>query len=223
MRPIRVLLVEDHDLVRAGFRSLINNLQGIVFAGEAADGRTAMKLVKSEHPDIVIMDIAMPDLNGIEATRRITSDYPDVRVIILSMHSTEEHYLAALRAGASGYILKDSPIDVFREAIQTVANGKTYMTPDLVQRVDEYVQRTGLSLEQSAFQPDLSSPLTPRQREVLQLIAEGQTTSQIADILHVSIKTVETHRANLMDRLNIHNVPGLVRFAIRKKMITVDL
>ncbi|HUJ79218.1 MAG TPA: response regulator transcription factor [Nitrospiria bacterium] len=213
MSPIRILVADDHELVRAGFRSLLQALDGVEVVAEADDGLRAVELVRTHRPNLVLMDIAMRGLNGLEATSRIVKEFPQVRVIILSMHKAEEYVLQALRNGASGYLLKNATPAELELAVRTVSRGDTYLTPAISRQVIEgYVQR----LAPGETSADL---LTPRQREILQLIAEGLTTKSIADRLHVSVKTVETHRGHLMKRLNIHDVPGLVRYAIRIGLI----
>jgi len=216
MPSIRVLLADDHALVRAGFRALAQNLAGVEVVAEAADGRDALALTKACQPDIVLMDISMTGLNGLEATARVVREFPQVRVIILSAHSSEEYVCQALRAGAAGYLLKDAGIAELELALRAVARGETYLSPAVSKHViSDYVRRVG----SEAGSLDL---LTPRQREILQLIAEGKTTKEIAGLLHLSVKTVETHRTQLMDRLDIHDIAGLVRFAIRVGLIKPD-
>jgi DNA-binding NarL/FixJ family response regulator len=216
MNTIRVLLADDHTLVRAGFRTLLESLPEVAVAAEAKDGYEALRLIELHHPDVVLMDIAMPGLNGLETTARITADFPHCRVIVLSMHLNEEYVLQALRAGASGYLLKDSGLAELEIAVRAAARGETYLCPPVSKQVIEsYVQRVG-----SATSP--FEHLTPRQREVLQLIAEGHTTQDIALRLGVSAKTVETHRAQVMERLDIHDIAGLVRYAIRAGLISAE-
>jgi DNA-binding NarL/FixJ family response regulator len=211
--PIRVLLADDHALVRAGIRALTGNIAGVEVVAEAVDGREALELVKKHEPDVVLMDISMAGLNGLEAAARLAKDHPDVRVIILSAHSNEEYVCQALRAGAAGYLLKDAGTAELDIAIKAVARGETYLSPAISKQViADYMRR--VSGESGSLEL-----LTPRQREILQLIAEGQTTKQIANTLHISVKTVETHRMQLMDRLDIRDVPGLVRFAIRMGLV----
>ncbi|MFQ5595115.1 MAG: response regulator [Anaerolineae bacterium] len=213
MKPIRVLLAEDHSLVRAGFRALLQTLDGVRVVAEADDGRQALRLIETHQPDVVLMDIAMPGLNGLDATAHVAKAFPHVRVIILSMHANEEYVWQALRAGAAGYLLKDADISELEVAVRSVARGETYLTPPVSKQIiADYVRRVG-------GEPVPSEQLTPRQREVLQLIAEGHTTREIAQTLGVSVKTVETHRRQLMDRLDIHEVAGLVRHAIRIGLI----
>lgn len=224
MKLIRVLLADDHTLVRSGIRALLQDIPQVQVIAEAEDGRQALHLVANYHPDIVLMDIAMSGLNGLEATERIAREYPHVRVIILSMHTNEEYVLQALRSGAAGYLLKDAGLAELELAIQAVANGETYLSPPISKHViSEYVRRVGLEIgaQSSGEQPALER-LTSRQREILQLIAEGHTTQEIAHILNIGVKTVETHRMQLMDRLDIHDIAGLVRFAIRVGLVRLD-
>ena len=214
----RIILADDHSLVRAGIRSLLEHIDTVSVIGETGDGRNVLRLVKEHQPDIVLLDIALPSLNGLEVAGRVSRDYPDTRVIMLSMHANEEYVLHALRAGASGYLLKDAATAELEIAIRSVVHGKTYLSPRISktlidQYLDNNINRTQSPLER----------LTARQREILQLVAEGHTTRQIADLLSVSVKTVETHRAQLMDRLEIRDVPGLVRYAIRTGLIHSDL
>lgn len=214
MSPIGVLLADDHDLVRAGIRSLLKAISGVKVLAEADDGRKALDLVRTHQPDVVLMDIAMPGLNGLDATSRIVKEFPRTRVIILSMHSSEEHVLGALRSGAAGYLLKDASPFELETAVRSVARGESYLSPPISRQViEDYRQRV------SAGPLDL---LTPRQREILQLIAEGRSTKEIASLLEISVKTVETHRAQLMERLDVHDVPGLVRYAMRTGLVTPE-
>jgi DNA-binding NarL/FixJ family response regulator len=216
MRTARVLLADDHALVRAGFRSLLETIPGVQVVADADNGHDALRLIEEHRPHIAIMDISMPGLNGLEATARISAEFPSVRVIILSMHANEEYVLRALQAGASGYLLKDADPAELELAVAAVARGDTYLSPPVSRHViDDYVRRV------SDQRGPLDS-LSPRQREVLQLIAEGNTTRQMAQLLGVSVKTVETHRAQLMERLDIHDIAGLVRFAVRTGVVSVD-
>lgn len=213
MTCLRVLLVEDHALVRAGMRALLQKIDGIEVVADVGDGLEAVKYMQTAAPDLVLMDIAMPGLNGLDATSRVLKESPATRVILLSMYANEEYLQQALQAGASGYLLKGAELAELELAIRTVAKGEAYLTPAVAKyAVDAY----------RAKSEGTSSPLaklSSRQREILQLVAEGQTTKDIAQRLNVSVKTVETHRAQLMDRLDIHDVPGLVRFAIRVGLI----
>ena len=211
-----MVLVDDHALVRAGLRALLQKLPGVEVVAEAVDGREALVAIKAFKPDVVLMDISMPGLNGLEAAAVATRDYPESRVLILSAHSSEEYVGQALRAGASGYLLKDAATVELELAIMAVARGETYLSPAVSKHViSNYVRRVG----GEAGSLEL---LTPRQRETLQLVAEGKSTKEIARILHVSVKTIETHRAQLMDRLDIHDVAGLVRFALRVGLVKND-
>ena len=216
MNAIRILIADDHDLVRAGFRALLEKLDDCEVVAEADDGRQALRLVEQLRPDVVLMDVKMPSLNGLEATALITRDYPSVRVVMLSMYTTEEYVIQALRAGASGYLLKDAATAELRLAVQAAVQDEMYLSPSISKRVlQDYIRLVGSG-------GGMLDALTARQREVLQLIAEGRTTKEIAQILHISVKTAESHRAQLMERLDIHDVPGLVRFAIRIGLVTLE-
>ncbi len=216
MKSIRVLLADDHALVRAGIRALLENLEMVGTVAEANDGREALERIRSKRPDVVLMDIAMKQLNGLEATTRVCQEFPQVKVIILSMHANEEYVLQALRAGAAGYLLKDAATVELELAIQAVLRGEIYLSPAISKQViDSY-------LWDLSDQPDPLERLTRRQREILQLIAEGQTTKETAYLLEISVKTVETHRAQLMSRLGIHDIPGLVRFALRVGLVSPE-
>lgn len=213
--PIRVILADDHDLVRAGFRSLLEKA-GIAVVAEADDGREVLGLAATHQPDVILMDVKMPNLNGLEAAARIVRDYPQVRVVMLSMYANEEYVIQALRAGASGYLLKDSGIAELELAVRAAARGETYLSPAISRHViQDYLQLLGAGEE-------ATDPLTARQREIVQLIAEGRSMKEIAQLLQISVKTVETHRAQLMERLGIHDVAGLVRYAIRTGLVSPD-
>jgi DNA-binding NarL/FixJ family response regulator len=216
MNPIRVLLADDHDLFRAGIRSLLEKVAGIEVVGEAGTGRDALRMVESSPPHVVLMDVLMPDLNGLDATARVAARFPSVRVIMLSMNAAEEYVLQALRVGAAGYLLKNvSPAELER-AIRAVARGETFLCSAVSKHVVEaYVHRVG-------GQSSSLERLTPRQREVLQLVTEGNTSKEIARKLSLSVKTVEMHRSQLMGALDIHDIPGLVRYAIRAGLISPD-
>ncbi|MEA5448726.1 response regulator transcription factor [Leptolyngbya sp. CCNP1308] len=216
MSTIQLVVADNHTLVRAGFRSLVEELDGIEVIGEAENGRDALHLIETLKPQIVLMDIAMPEMNGLEATARIAREFPQVKVLILSMHANEEYVYQALRSGASGYLLKDSGTEELELALRAIARGETYLCPAVSKYVvSDYVRR--LSQDQNPL-----DQITPRQREILQLIAEGKSTKDIADILYISTKTVETHRTQLMDRLDIHDIAGLVRYAIRTGLVVLD-
>ena len=216
MSRIRVLLADDHTLVRSGIRMVLQTFDGVQVVADAQDGRTALALIEKLRPDIALLDISMPDLNGIETAARIRSRFLQTRVVILSMHAGEEYVSQALRAGASGYLIKDATPTEFEFALRAVARGETYLSPRVSGAVVEKYLRSG----EPATGP--LEALTPRQREILQLIAEGSSTKQIAARLDVSIKTVETHRALLMERLGIHDIAGLVRFAVRVGLVQGD-
>lgn len=214
MDPTRVLIADDHTLVRAGIRSLLDKLPGIEVIAESGNGMEVLRLVAEHQPRIVLMDIAMPDLNGLEATTRLTELHPNVRVVILSIYSDEEHVYQALRAGASGYLLKGGSIEELELAIRSAARGETFLSPQISRPViDEYVRRTRASRPEEI--------LSTRQQQVLQLIAEGKTMKQVALDLGISVKTAETHRAQLMDRLDIHDVASLVRYAIKMGLVKI--
>lgn len=215
--PIRVLLADNHPIVRAGIRAELEKIPTVEVVGEVNDGREAVEKVKELMPDIVFMDITMPILNGLEATERITRDYPKVRVIILSRHETEEYFWGALKRGAAGYLHKKAAIAELEAAITRVAGGEIYLSKEISNQLVKKFPSQQIALARSPLEQ-----LTDRQREILQLIAEGQTTKAIALILKVSPKTVEYHRAKLMERLNIFDIPGLVRFALREKLITQE-
>ncbi|MBI1805875.1 MAG: response regulator transcription factor [Ignavibacteria bacterium] len=216
MTTVRILLADDHVLVRAGIRSLLQQISGVEVVAEANNGREALHLVKEQRPNVVLMDIAMKDLNGIETTSRITKEFQDVHVIILSMHANEEYVLQALRAGAKGYLLKDAVFPELEFAIKAVSRGETYLSPPVSQHVIDAYRQHGFDGKGPVEQ------LSSRQREVLQLIAEGHTTKEIALLLNVKTKTVESHRTQLMERLGIHDVAGLVRFAIRMGIVSPE-
>ena len=216
-KPIRVILADDHPIVRAGIRDALQELPGVEVIGEASDGREALELVKTHSPDMVFMDISMPGLNGLEATERILKAFPKVRVVILSRHENEDYYWRALQVGASGYLLKKAAIAELKAALQRVAAGEIYLSREISARL-----RNQLPLQRLAHARNPTEKLTARQREILQLIAEGQTTKAIALILKISAKTVEYHRAKLMQSLNIFDVPGLGRFALRSGLISQE-
>jgi DNA-binding NarL/FixJ family response regulator len=211
---INVVLADDHALVRAGLRMLVEAMPDVVVLGEASDGYEAIALVEKHHPHMVLMDIAMPGLNGLEATQRISKQWPDVKVVMLSMHQDDQYVRQALKMGASGYLLKDSATTELALAVRAVLRGETYLSPAASKGVlSDYVQR--LRSDSSA-----DVHLTPRQREVLQLIAEGCSTKEVAQRLGLAVKTVETHRTLLMKQLDVHEVAGLVRYAVRAGIVS---
>ena len=213
-KPVRVIVADDHTLVRAGIRALLEKLSRVEVVGEAGDGREVLTLVKLHRPDVVLMDISMPGLNGLDAAARMAREFPEVRVIILTMHNNEEYYWRALKAGAAGYLLKKAASVELETALRRVMHGDIYLSHEISVRLVKKFPLHGISGRKSPREQ-----LTDRQREVLQLIAEGQNTKEIGEILKVSPKTIEYHRMKLMDRLNMHDIPGLVRFALRMGLI----
>jgi DNA-binding NarL/FixJ family response regulator len=214
MSTIRILLADDHTLVRGGIRALLETIERVEVVAESEDGREALELIGKHRPDVALLDIGMPGLSGLEVARRAQKESPRTRVVILSMHADASYVTQALRAGVAGYLVKGAAVAELPLAIKTVMKGETYLTPKISRSVVEQFLDDG---EEAA---DPLSGLTARQREILQLIAEGRTTKEIAGVLDVSVKTVETHRARLMERLDIHDVPGLVRFAIRAGLVS---
>ncbi|MGV3773510.1 MAG: response regulator [Verrucomicrobiales bacterium] len=213
----RIILVDDHKLMREGLSSLLSAQPEINVVAQAENGREAVQMVEKMHPDVVVMDVSMPDLNGIDATRQIISRSPKTRVIGLSMHSDRQFIVEMLRAGACGYLLKDSAVEDLASAIQKVSKGQTFIAPNIAGfSMEEYLDT------REEARPLLSPRLTDREREVLQLIAEGKGTKEIAADLHLSVKTVETHRQHLMDKLDIYSVAELTKYAIREGLTTLD-
>src|ERR1017187_259826 len=216
MNPIRVLLADDHKLIRAGLRLVVDQQPDLSVVGEADDGRQAVELAKSLKPNVVVMDIGMPNLNGIEAARQIGEMDPGAAVVMLSMHSDEGYVLRALGAGARAYLLKDSATTDLVQAIRAVVEGKSFFSPAvskvLLQDYMRKLQRSGAE--------DSYDLLSPREREVLQLVAEGKSNKEIASLLNLSVFTVETHRAKIMQKLNLKGVPELILYAVRKGIIS---
>ncbi len=216
MKKTRVLLADDHGVVRKGLRFVLESEPDLEVAGEAADGRQAVDMATSLRPDVVVMDIAMPHLNGIDATGQIVREQPETAVIILSMHSGEEYVVRALATGAKGYLLKDSAEEDIVRAIHTVCAGKPFFSPDIAKTMlDDYVR--GLQARAAADSYEL---LTDREKEILQLLAQGKTNKDVAGLLNLSTYTVETHRTHIMQKLNLHNTAELVLYAVRKKIIS---
>lgn len=219
MSPLTVLLVEDHALVREGLRSVVEKVGGVRVVGEASNGREAVEAVEELRPELVLMDISMPEMNGLEAARRIRQAHPGTRILMLSAHANEEYVYQALRIGADGYLLKDGDRSQFAEALRALERGQTFLSPDLRKMVaDDLLEEA--RKEGTATPLDL---LTSRQREVLQLMAEGNTTREIAEKLDLSPRTVETHRRDIRGRLEIDDLAGLVRFAVRTGLVSPDL
>jgi DNA-binding NarL/FixJ family response regulator len=213
----KILLADDHQLLLDGLRPLLDGYVDIDVVGVAKDGMQAVELARSLNPDIVLLDISMPQLNGIDAARRILQDSPDIKIIMLSMHSDRQFVHESLRNGARGYVLKESAFQDVAEAVLAVLRGELYLSPALRDRaLTDYVEH----LKQSDQPP--SVPLTGREREVLQLIAEGNSTKQTADLLSVSVKTVESHRKQIMDKLNLHSIAEITKYAIRHGLTQLD-
>lgn len=212
---IRLLLADDHKMMREGLRSLIEHERGMVVAGEADNGKTTVSLAQKVAPHVVVMDVSMPDLNGIEATRQILKASPGVKIVALSAHSDQHMVREMLAAGASAYVLKQTAYEELIRAIRDVMSGRKYLSSEVARGVvDAYVQ-----LSQSEKKPLAFAVLTSREREVLQMIAEGRTTKTIASAIGVSVKTAETHRHNLMDKLDLHSVAELTKYAIREGIV----
>jgi len=216
LKKLRVLLADDHGVVRKGLRFLLESEPDLEVVGEAADGRQAVDMTSELHPDIVVMDIAMPRLNGIDATSQIVKQHPDVGVIMLSMYSDEEYLVRTLTAGAKGYLLKDSAETDLVSAVHSVRDGKPFFSPAITKTLlDDYVRR----LQQRGLS-DTYELLSDREREVLQLLAEGKTNKEVATLFNLSTHTVETHRTHIMQKLNLHNTAEIVLYAVRKKIIS---
>jgi DNA-binding NarL/FixJ family response regulator len=213
MGPIRVLLADDHALVRLGFRGLLRDLEGVEVVAEAGDGLEALRLIRTHHPDVALVDVAMPGLNGLELTARVAAECPQTRVIVLSMHQSQGYALRAVQAGASGYLLKGATLAELEAAVRAVRRGETYFCPAVARYVTEHVRRGG--------GPVVSrhDSLTPRQREVLQLIAEGHSTKAAARRLGIGVKTAEAHRTQLMEHLGLHSVAEVVHYAIQAGVV----
>jgi two-component system response regulator NreC len=219
LTKLKVLLVEDHAIVRQGIRSLLEEESDILVVGEAGDGSQALEQAERLSPDIVLMDLSMPGVGGIEATRQIRERFPAMRVIVLSMHESEEYVFRVLQAGASGYVLKRATTTELVLALRAVAAGSTFLSPSISQiLIGDFVQRA-TSRQRDQEVADL---LTPRERQVLQFVAQGYSNRQIAEQLHISIKTVETHRGNMMSKLDVHDRASLIRYARESGLITLE-
>ena len=213
---IRIVLADDHTILRSGLRAVLERHADLQVVGEAADGRQAVQSVEQLHPDVIVMDVAMPILNGIEAARQIAAKHPEIAIVVLSMHADEGYVLRALKAGARGYLLKDSAEGDLIAAIRAVREGKAFFSPAISRMlVDDYMRQ----LQQRGVD-DSYELLTTREREILQLLAEGRSNKDIARMLDLSLYTVETHRSNLLSKLNLHSVPELILYAIRKGVIS---
>ena len=216
MPLIRILLADDHTVVRDGLRALLEKQSDMTVVGEAADGRDSVRLAEDQSPDVVVMDIAMPNMNGIEATRRIVAANPRIAVVILSMHHDESYILRSLKAGARGYLLKESLGTEVIEAIRAVSQGRSFLT----RKVSRILQEDYIRQLEARGLEDSYDLLTDRERDVLQLVAEGKTNKEIAALLNISVTTVETHRGHLLQKLGLHSVPELVLYAVRKGLIS---
>jgi DNA-binding NarL/FixJ family response regulator len=213
--PIRILLADDHEVVRDGVRALLEKQADMAVVGEAADGRQAAQLADDLDPDVIVMDVGMPNLNGIDATRRILAAHPQIGVVMLSMHQDESYVLRSLKAGAKGYLLKESLRSDILEAIRAVSQGRSFLTRKISRMMQEdYIQE----MEQRGLE-DSYELLTDREREVLQLAAEGKPNKEIAGALNISLTTVETHRTHILQKLGLHSVPELILYAVRKGII----
>jgi DNA-binding NarL/FixJ family response regulator len=220
---MRVLLADDHALVRAGIRALLVGLPDIESVVEAGDGQEALTVLRETRPDLALIDIAMPGLNGLELAARVAREAPATRLVILSMHGTPAHVAQALRAGVSGYLLKDAAADELPVLLRAVMRGETYLSPAISKQVvDGYLGRMTPAAGLKGGDSPTPDVLTSRQREILQLVAEGKSTKEVAQLLDVSAKTVETHRGQIMERLGIHDLAGLVRYAIRTGLVSSD-
>ena len=216
MKPIRILLADDHTVVRDGLRALLERESDMTVVAEAADGRESVRLAETEAPDVVVMDLAMPQMNGMEATRRIVAANPAINVVILSMHQDESYVLGSLKAGAKGYLLKDSMRSEVLQAIRAVSQGRSFLTRKVARILQEdYVSR----LRQRGLE-DSYELLSDREREILQMVAEGRSNKEVANLLNISLTTVETHRAHILQKLDIHNIPELILYAVRKGIIS---
>jgi two-component system response regulator NreC len=218
MEKIRVLLIDDHRMVREGLCVLLENELDIEIVGQARDGRIGIAMIAKVRPDVVVMDLRMPGLNGLEATRSLQRHSSQIHVVMLSMYSTQEHVYQALHAGASGFVAKEEAWEELVTAIRTVCTGKVYLSPTIYQKdIQEYIRRA-----QADQEPDTYQTLTPREREVLQLIAEEHNTRAIGTLLNISPKTVESHRSHLMNKLDIHTTVGLTRYAISRGIVDLN-
>ena len=219
---MRVLLADDHTLVRAGIRGLVSAISGVEIVGEAADGQQALALIVELRPDVALVDISMPGLNGLDLAARVAREAPTTRVAILSMHGTPSHVAQALRAGVKGYVLKDAAAAELPVLLAAVMRGEIYLSPAISKHVvDGFLAQGGEALaERRPGRAD--DGLTPRQREILQLVAEGKSTKEVAQVLDLSVKTVEAHRGQIMERLEIHDLAGLVRYAIRTGLVSAE-
>jgi DNA-binding NarL/FixJ family response regulator len=213
---VRIILADDHHLVRKGIRALLEALPDVEVVAETGDGREAMELIETKRPDVAVLDITMPGLNGLEVAARTAKEVPRTKVLLLSMHAGEAYVAQALRAGVAGYLLKDAADDELALALKAISRGDVYLSPQISRQLVERLARA------TEAEPDPLAGLTPRQREILQLVAEGNSSKQVAAKLDISVKTVEAHRGQIMERLGVQDVTGLVRFAIRVGLISPE-
>src|ERR1700674_2903122 len=216
MNPTRILLADDHTLIRKGLRALLERQDGFTIVAEAADGREAVELAAAMDPDVAVVDIGMPNVNGIEAAGRITDKRPETAVVILSMHADESYVLRALKSGARGYLLKDSPEEDLINAIRAVHQGKAFFSPEISKMLAEDYMR---QMRQRGVE-DSYELLTPREREILQMLGEGNSNKEVATKLNLSLHTVETHRSNVLEKLNLHSTAEMILYAVRKGIVT---
>ncbi len=218
MKKIRILIVDDHAVVRAGIRLLLDSQPDMKVVGEAQDGRESLALTQKLKPDVILMDITMPDMGGVEATQALKETYPQAQILALTMHEDTAHFFRMLQAGASGYVVKGADPSELLSGIRAVFQNKAYLFPSLARKLlDDYLERLEIGEEKDSY-----AKLTTREREVLKLIGEGYTSREIAEVLFLSINTVERHRTNIMDKLGLHNKSQLIRFAIRKGLVKLE-
>jgi two-component system nitrate/nitrite response regulator NarL len=220
MKTTKILIVDDHEVVRDGLKNILTSLENISIAGEAGNGEDAVKMYSSLKPDLVIMDISMPGMNGIEATKIIKEKDPDARILILTMHDNQEYLNQIIRSGAKGFILKNTDKDELLEAVKTVSGGDNFFSKDISKLIIDNYIRTAKETEKNDGYKEV--PLTKREIEILKLIASGYSNQEIANILYISYNTVDTHRKNIMHKLSIKNTAGLVRYAIEKGLISLN-
>jgi DNA-binding NarL/FixJ family response regulator len=216
--PYTIVLADDHTLIREGIRSILENELHHNVIAQASNGREAITLAQKHKPDVVLLDITMPELNGIEATRQIVNEFPEIKIIALSMHADKGIVSEMLNAGAYGYLLKDSSASELQLAICSVMRGKMYITPEIT----DVVVRDYVHKKESTYEPDIITQLTPREKEIVQLIAEGKSSKDIASLIHVSVSTVDMHRQHIIEKLNVHSVADIVKFAIRTGLTSVE-
>lgn len=223
MKAVRVLIVEEHALIRAGLRVLVNKIKGFEVIAETGDCHEVPRLLMDKRPDIVLMGVAMPELKGLEVAERVTKEFPQVYVIVLSMHRTEEYVLQAFRAGAKGYLSRNTGPEELEKALISVAQGKTHLCSTIsMQVIEDFIETASGKPKKVSPELEIFAKLTPRQLEILKFIAEGYTTKQIASTLNIAVKTVDVQRTNLMERLDIHNIAGLVKYASRNGLVKTD-